>query len=257
MGIIVSSGQQILGRDDMNNEAQDLTAQILKKAQERSAHDFDAPQNKGKFSGAGHRLGETISNVPQEQQLSSSEGEEKTVTITFYQDGFTIDDGELRRYDDPVNREFLKAINEGYVPREVAGKAKEVLVNLVDKKSEKYIPPKKAFQAFKGEGRTLSGAVRSVPSTSTPEPVHTPTYSADLNRPHTTIQIRLHDGTRLSGTFNLDDTVKRLIQFVQAARPNVGNFQLMTTFPRKVLNDPHQTIEQAGLKNATVIQNLV
>jgi len=51
--------------------------------------------------------------------------------------------------------------------------------------------------------------------------------------------------------------VKTLIQFVQASRPNVGNFQLMTAFPKKVLDNPSLTIEQAGLKNAAVIQNLV
>jgi len=259
-----TSGQQILGRDDVDN-ANDLTSQIFKKAQERGAqhaHEFNQQRRQEKFIGSGNRLGATPSddNAQQQQggEASSGDGEEeKTVTITFYQDGFTIDDGELRRFDDPANQQFLKSINEGYVPREVAGMAKEVLVNLVDKKTEKYAPSQQTFQAFKGEGRSLGGT-RSVPtSSSSMEPVQTPAYSADKNRPHTNIQIRLHDGTRLNATFNLDDTIKTLMQFVQAARPGVGSFQLMTTFPRKVLSDPHQTIEQAGLKNAAIVQNLV
>jgi UBX domain-containing protein 1 len=257
-----SSGNLILGRDDVNNDVNDLTAQIFKKAQESGAQNMSAEKSaeKEKFSGSGNRLGSEASSQQQQQQQSIVNGaeEEKTVTITFYQDGFTIDDGELRRFDDPNNKKFLEAINNGYVPREVAGMAKEVLVNLVDKKSEPYAPQKQSFQAFKGDGRSLSSR-SSTASTSTPvnQPVSAPSYSVDSNRPHTNIQIRLHDGTRLNATFNLDDTVKTLMQFVQAARPNVGQFQLQTSFPRKILTDATQTIEQAGLKGAVILQSLI
>lgn len=262
-----NSGNLILGRDDAaDNNANDLTSQIFKKAQEsmssgQSQISTTASQEQQNFVGKGYRLGSQPSDAtPQpssSQQHQQGEEEEKTVTITFYQEGFTIDDGDLRRFDDEKNRQFLEAINNGYVPREVAGMAKEVLVNLVDKKSEKYAPPKKSFQAFKGEGRSL-GAPRSTPTTSTPvQPVTPPSYSVDPNRPSTTLQIRLHDGTRLNATFNLDTTVQTLIQFVQAARPNVGTFQLQTSFPRKILTDPSQTIEQAGLKGAVLLQTLL
>lgn len=271
------SGQQIIGRDDEEKKkgsayANDLTSLIFKKAQEnaeKGGGEFDRPTTtttatSPSFSGSGYRLGTTPGGEISSSQASSSSSsqanaseEEKTVTITFYQDGFTIDDGELRRFDDPANQKFLEAINKGYVPTEVAGMAKEVLVNLVNKREEKFADVKKEFKAFGGEGRSL-GAARQVPTAATSTPsTQAPAYSVDRNRPHTNIQIRLHDGTRLNATFNLDDTVKTLIQFVQASRPNVGNFQLMTAFPKKVLDNPSLTIEQAGLKNAAVIQNLV
>lgn len=33
--------------------------------------------------------------------------------LTFWQDGFTVEDGDLMRYDDPANEQILKDINEG------------------------------------------------------------------------------------------------------------------------------------------------
>ena len=34
--------------------------------------------------------------------------------ITFWRDGFSIEDGELRRYDDPAQAQILSEINAGY-----------------------------------------------------------------------------------------------------------------------------------------------
>lgn len=34
--------------------------------------------------------------------------------LTFWRNGFSVEDGPLLRYDDPANEEFLKAINSGY-----------------------------------------------------------------------------------------------------------------------------------------------
>jgi len=42
-----------------------------------------------------------------------------TVTLIFYRQGFTVDDGPLRDYTDPENAEFLKAINKGYLAPKV------------------------------------------------------------------------------------------------------------------------------------------
>jgi UBX domain-containing protein 1 len=34
-------------------------------------------------------------------------------TVTFWREGFSIDDGELRRYEVPENARLLEAINSG------------------------------------------------------------------------------------------------------------------------------------------------
>jgi len=37
--------------------------------------------------------------------------------LTFWQEGFTVEDGDLMRYDNPENSEILAALNAGYVIR--------------------------------------------------------------------------------------------------------------------------------------------
>ena len=41
------------------------------------------------------------------------------VKITLWANGFQVDDAELRDYNDPANKEFMKDLNEGYVPKEL------------------------------------------------------------------------------------------------------------------------------------------
>lgn len=35
--------------------------------------------------------------------------------LTFWRNGFSIEDGPLMSYEDPANEEFLKAISHGHV----------------------------------------------------------------------------------------------------------------------------------------------
>ena len=41
------------------------------------------------------------------------------IRITLYQNGFTVEGGEFRPYETPENKEFMKELNEGYVPKEL------------------------------------------------------------------------------------------------------------------------------------------
>ena len=53
---------------------------------------------------------------PNQEEAEEEEVEETAVrNLTFWEDGFSIEDGELMRYDDPANKEILTAINSGYV----------------------------------------------------------------------------------------------------------------------------------------------
>ena len=74
--------------------------------------------------------------------------------------------------------------------------------------------------------------------------------------PSTSIQLRLSDGTRMIAHFNYHHTITDIRAFIEASRPGGStNYQLqMMGFPPKQLNDPMQTIEQAGLANSVVIQ---
>jgi len=194
------------------------------------------------------------------------EGEEKKIIkITFYRNGFILEDGPFRPFDEPKNKEFLEQLNKGYIPKELAGVSKKVAISLVDKKGEEYIPPKPKFEPFSTKGRTLgsiSTNTSSSSSTTTSEKKEKTNisnentgYKLDTSKPTTSIQIRLPDGTTLKAKFNVDHTVGTLRKFIEASS-NLKNFQLSTLYPKKILKDDDETIEKSGLKNAaiTVIQ---
>ena len=86
------------------------------------------------FTGGGHRLGsdeEPSTYVPDPNASAPEEGQRKAPTsyrsvcahksteetairhITFWRDGFAVEDGELMRYDDPANAQVLSEINTG------------------------------------------------------------------------------------------------------------------------------------------------
>lgn len=118
---------------------------------------------------------------------------------------------------------------------------------------------------FQGVGRTLGSS--STPVASEPTTASTPLNTAtnpsrdlvvDETLPSTSIQLRLADGTRMVSQFNYCHTISDIGSFIDASRPEgPRNYQLQIMgFPPKLLNDPTQTIEQAGLANSVVIQKL-
>jgi UBX domain-containing protein 1 len=279
-----SSGQQIIGGDDDdNNNNNKKSMRKNEDAQEQIKKIFESAKNKGAliasehedqlkkeqlFAGSGRRLGE---NVPQDSSSSgkdeSSQSKTQQVEITFYKEGFTVDNGELRLYQNPKNKDFLEAINKGYVPNEVknlsTNKNSLIDVHLIDKKSENYKPPEKKFKAFEGGGRSLasSSSSKSSSSSSSNDNVSStnqnlPKYELDESKPKTSIQIRLADGSKKVGKFNLNHTIGTIRQYIISMQGNQQPFDLMIPFPRKVLQDNSQTIEEAGLKGASIVQQL-
>lgn len=82
------------------------------------------------------------------------------ITITFYRQGFVVDDGPLRRYDEPSNASFLRDIDNGVVPTELHSRmnrgATAANVTLVDKKQSDYEEPEKPkIISFSGSGQRL------------------------------------------------------------------------------------------------------
>lgn len=125
--------------------------------------------------------------------------------------------------------------------------------------------PEKRQVSFQGTGRTLgsSSSTENVVEPSVSASLRTaPSPSAglvvDQSLPSTSIQLRLADGTRMVARFNYHHTIGDLRSFIDASRPGgTSTYQLQSVgFPPKVLADPNQTIEQAGLLNSVVIQKL-
>ena len=58
------------------------------------------------------------------------------IRIVLFQNGFTVEGGEFREYDTPENKEFMKELNEGYVPKELRAKYnKPIGIALEDRRS--------------------------------------------------------------------------------------------------------------------------
>lgn len=202
------------------------------------------------------------------ERQGSNTQQDVHVVLKLWKTGFSLDNGELRNYNDPGNANFLEAIRRGEIPLELRQRSRGGQVNLdmEDHRDEEFSKPKVAFKAFGGEGQKLGSATPelvSAPATSQQdqaanEAQATASVNLDPSQPVTNIQIRLADGGRLVQKFNHTHRVSDLRQFVVTARPSMAarEFVLMTTFPNKELSDESQTLQQANLLNAVIVQRL-
>jgi serine/threonine-protein phosphatase 2A regulatory subunit B'/UBX domain-containing protein 1 len=216
------------------------------------------------FTGAARLLsGETVSSSP--QQAQQDQPQVVMHTITFWMNGFTVDDGPLRRFDDPENRAFMESIAKSECPHELEPVDRKIRVHVdLVRREENYTEPPKPKNPFLGVGRTLgasgSGTSSAEPQAPPPQRNTAPAPSrglvVDPAVPVTSIQLRLADGTRLVSRFNNHHTVRDIRGFIDASRPGGSKeYQLLTMgFPPKQLTELDQTIEQAGIANSVVIQ---
>ncbi|CAJ0843373.1 7288_t:CDS:10, partial [Entrophospora sp. SA101] len=175
------------------------------------------------------------------QMIFLSESYIQVRHLTFWRNGFSVEDGPLMAYDDPENQEFLKAIR--------SGQNQPVDVRVSRRLDEDYKPPpKKPTRPFSGSGQRL-GSI-------TPVVVSSQKFEVDESLPITSLQIRLADGTRMLARFNHTHTVNDIRNFINASRVGEAqrNYLLQTSFPVNDLNDGSQTLEEASLLNSVVIQ---
>ncbi|WWD20976.1 hypothetical protein CI109_105456 [Kwoniella shandongensis] len=214
-----------------------------------------------------------------EDDDDEDDGTVQTRRLTFWRNGFSIEDGPLMPYEDPQNQRLLQAIEAGRAPPSVFGVNynQRLNVEVAQRRKEEYqAPPKKPMKAFEGSGNRLGSLTPEVQGSPVPMPgglpqgilvggssssgAATPTasgpnkFEVDESKPTTNVQLRLGDGTRLVAKVNLTHTVADLRSYVSAARPSSRAFVLQTTFPSRELSDLSETIEGAKLQNAVVVQ---
>lgn len=237
----------------------DLKKRILEKAQKRGPPPKDAPAPKSHFTGSARTLGgddepsREIAAAPQPR----GRAERVDRVLHFWQDGFSIDDGDLYRFDDPRNAEILNLIRQGRAPLNIMNvqPGQEVDVE-IKQHEEKYVKPKKKFRPFEGSGQRLGsptpgapsmpGAFTSEPSAPTSVPAASssapPTTEVDESKPTVTLRISLGSGTRLTSRFNTTQTIGDVYDFVQRAEPGGRDFVLQTTFPTTEYKDKSQSL---------------
>ncbi|WVF65744.1 hypothetical protein IAT40_000476 [Kwoniella sp. CBS 6097] len=232
------------------------------------------------------------SNIPAADDDDDDDDDEsddnvQTRRLTFWRNGFSIEDGPLLSYEDPQNQQLLQAIESGRAPPSVFGVRynQRLNVEVAQRRREDYQPPpKKPMKAFGGSGNRLGSPAPEVISSSSPMPGGLPQgilvggsgsstpgggsntgagtsgqteFKVDASQPTTSIQLRLGDGTRMVAKVNLTHTVGDLRNYVSAARPDSRSFVLQTTFPSRELSDTSETVEAAKLQNAVVVQRFV
>lgn len=217
---------------------------------------------------------------------------EESVTrhLTLWRDGFSVEDGPLMRYDVPSNMQTLQAIQAGTAPENVLNVryGQQVELRVSQRTGEDYVPgPPKPLKPFKGSGNRL-GAPEPAPASPTSASSSQPSilrtgsavpsagiggnasnppalsstgtsssaFEVDNDKPITTLQIRLVDGTRQTARFNHDHTIGDIRRYINASNAGMAsrNYALMVPFPRKDLEDENQSIKDAGLLNAVVTQ---
>ena len=184
-------------------------------------------------------------------------------TLHLWDDGFSVDDGDLYRYDDPRNAHTLELINRGSAPLDLMNveNGQGVDVKLDHHNGQKYVRPKKKYRPFEGQGTrlgsptpggptsssvaTVSSAATGTTSTSAGTPANADVKpTVDESQPTVRLQIRLADGTRLPAQFNTTATIGDVQQFVRNAHgeSSARPFTLATTFPTKELTDQSAVI---------------
>lgn len=217
------------------------------------------------FSGGGYRLGNSSRKRSEYIYGENQHGQDVQILLKLWRNGFSLDDGELRSYSDPVNAEFLESVKRGEIPVELQRLVHGGQVNLdmEDHQEQEYVRPRLRFKAFSGEGQKLGSLTPEIVSTpSSPEEEEKSFLDAvflvDDSMPTTKIQIRLADGSRLIQRFNQTHRILDIRNFIIQARPSFAttDFVLLTTFPHKELTDESLTLEEADILNTVILQQL-
>ncbi|KAH7968407.1 hypothetical protein HPB52_008266 [Rhipicephalus sanguineus] len=273
------SGQQIIGPGRKPDNKEDIVADMFKAARTHGAviMEPEVDDKPGKsagaggssFSGAGHKLNDAATTAETAAPVDPAKPPPSvSKVLKMWEDGFSIDDGPLRAYDDASSQQFLQSIRQGEVPAEMLQEAEGAEVDLVmeDHRHEQFFAPQRVkVTPFEGTGHRL-GAV--TPTLSRPPGTTPPREHAEANArrainlnealPTTNIQIRLSDGSRLVAHMNQSNTVADIRKYIVNARPEyeAATFALLTMFPRKELTNDKATLKEANLLNVVIVQRL-
>ena len=173
--------------------------------------------------------------------------------LAIYKNGFILEDGPFRDKKDPVNKKFMDDIEKGYIPNELVKKGfTDLGIELDDHKDEDYEPPKeeKKFQAFTGTGKSISSI-----NTQGLHVDKNATTNVDKSKPTCKVNIRLFNGEVASEDFNLDQTLRDVMNFVKK-KSGSNNFSLLDGFPPRPLTDYNKTIQELHLEGSLLTQKI-
>ncbi|KAJ5524588.1 UBX domain-containing protein 1 [Penicillium frequentans] len=230
----------------------DLKKKILEKARRAAPQQHsDEPESRpSHFTGTARTLGgdEAPSRVIEDPTAPAPQRAQRVQrTLHFWADGFSVDDGELYRSDDPRNAEILDGIRQGRAPLGIMNvqAGQEVDVEL-KQHEEKYVKPKPKYKPFSGSGQRLGSPTPGIASQSSTPPPAEPQAPTSGGYPP----------SMMWTSRNQSATIGDVYAFVAAATPNGRDraWVLMTTFPNNELNDWEVTLaDLPDLKRGGVV----
>ncbi|KAM3725922.1 NSFL1 cofactor [Dirofilaria immitis] len=266
------SGNLVLGPDSTHNE--DIVSKFFSSARAHGAESL-TPEENARFgtrdavkfaSGSkGYRLGNTIQPSELVESNISSDSVPQEVTLIMWENGFTVDGGPLRLYSDLPNHSFLHSISEGHIPNEIIRQYPGKTIDIrMERRYQPYVVKSKPFS---GQGQRLGEIVPTIVSAGNLEqntnndanPANSEcvdfhcvkkaqeTIKLTNEEPVTHVQIRLPSGRRIVGQFNHNHTVGDIRNFLIIAAPDYAfvPFNLMTTFPNKVIEQENVSLKEA------------
>ncbi|KAK6067131.1 SEP domain-containing protein [Seiridium cupressi] len=257
------SGLAVQDPNSNKSNAQRILDDLLAKARSQAPRpeaSSAGPSAPASFRGSGQTLGgegAESRTIPDPQGAASapatSNAPVQERTLHLWRDGFSIDDGPLRRFDDPENADALRMIQQGRAPVHLMNvRYDEPLDVKLQQHDENFKQLPKVYKPFGGEGRRLgspvpgasSSAAAPVTASAPPAPASasssaaassTASTNVDSSQPTIMIRIQMPDGTRLPARFNTSHTVNDVYEFITQSSPDLrsGGWVLATTFPNK------------------------
>ncbi|KAH6611521.1 sep domain-containing [Trichoderma cornu-damae] len=232
----------------------DILAKAKANSRQSDANPDAGPSRQSYFRGTGVTLGGDgveSRSIPGPRGPERPSGPPVERVLHIWQDGFSIDDGELRRFDDPSNEADLQLIRSGRAPLHLMNVQHDQSVDIkLHQHDTPYKQPPKKYKPFAGSGHrlgspvpgaaaTTSAAASSAPSGASSSSSSAPTPSIDSSQPTVMIRIQMPDGSRLPARFNTTHTVGDIYGFVQGASVETRSrpWVLVTTFPNKEHTD--------------------
>lgn len=251
------SGLAVQDPNSAKGNAQRILDDLLAKARSQAPRpeaSSAGPSTTPSFRGAGQTLGgEGVESrtIPDPHGAApgpaSANAPVQERRLHLWRDGFSIDDGPLRRFDDPENAEALRMIQQGRAPLQLMNVRYDEPIDVkLEQHDEDFRQLPKVYKPFSGEGRRLGspvpgdGGAATVPvaapaaTASTAAPAAS-TPNVDSSQPTIMIRIQMPDGTRLPARFNTNHTVDDVYSFITQSSPDLrsGGWVLATTFPNK------------------------
>lgn len=232
---------------------------VCRNIRDRDNGDPPPAAGPSRFSGSGQTLGgdDAPSQVIPDPHPPSTTSQNPSRILHLWENGFSVEDGPLRRFDDPQNEQDLQLIQNGRAPLHLMNVRPNQTVDVhLHKHDGPYKAPPKVYKPFGGSGQRLgsptpggsSSSTATQAFTSAPAPIPASTTSQevqiDASQPTLNLRIQLANGTRIPARFNATHTVGDVYDFIGRAYPgsNERAWVLATTFPNKEHTEKNQVL---------------